>query len=212
MVARSALDPLLDIGGGPGHHASEWAAMGRRAVMVDVSDAMVATASSRPHVQVLKGDAQTLPFRPGSFGLAYFHQSIQYGDWRLSLAEAVRVVRPAGRVEIWTFAPSDLAASSLGRWFPSIEAIDEPRFPEPTELAGFLGSRVSSVDVSRVDEMIERTAGSWVEAVRGRFVSSLQVVSDVELESGITDFKAEYPSDDDVYRYLSRFTRVSCVV
>lgn len=211
-AARRALDPLLDIGGGPGHHVNEWSSMGRRGVLLDLSEAMVRIASQVPHAHVVRSDAQLLPFRTDSFGLAYFHQSIQYGDWRRSLAEAVRVVRPGGRIEVWTFAPADIALSSLARWFPSIAAIDQPRFPEPDDLAAFVGSRGSAVAVDTVDEIIERPASSWIEAVRARFVSSLQVVPDDELEAGLDDFRAQYPHDDDVYRYAVRFTWVSCVV
>lgn len=210
-AAMQSLDPLLDIGGGPGHHAGVWTAMGRNAVLVDKSPAMTALATSYEHVRIVNSDAGHLPFRSDSFGLAYFHMSIHYGDWKRNLAEAVRVVRSGGRIEIWTFAPSAISSSSLGTWFPSIAEIDQPRFPEPADLATYLGSRTTSVEVARVDEVIERRAAVWEQAVRGRFVSSLQAVSVEELEAGIQRFRSCYPGDDDVYRYRSRFSRVTCV-
>lgn len=211
-AAMSSLDPLLDVGGGPGNHVNEWASMGRTAVMVDVSVAMIDIARRKNHFGVVRTDAQNLPFASDAFGLAYFHMSIQYGDWTRSLSEAVRVVRPGGRIEIWTFAPSAIAASSLGRWFPSIAAIDEPRFPEPSLLAEFLGSMAATVEVASIDETIERSAGDWEKAVRGRFVSSLQAVPDAELDEGIRRFRTQYPDDNDAYMYKSRFSRVTCVV
>jgi ubiquinone/menaquinone biosynthesis C-methylase UbiE len=211
-AARSSLDPLLDVGGGPGNHVNEWASMGRTGVMIDISNAMIDVARNKSHFGVVMADSQRLPFGADTFGLAYFHMSIQYGDWTTSLSEATRVVRPGGRIEIWTFAPSAIASSSLGRWFPSIAAIDEPRFPEPTRLAEFLGSITASVEVASVDETIERSAADWEKAVRGRFVSSLQAVPDAELEDGIRRFRSRYRGDDDLYRYQSRFSRVTCVV
>jgi SAM-dependent methyltransferase len=211
-VARRCLDPILDVGGGPGNHSAVWAELGRLAVLIDVSPAMIEAASRRPNVRVVLGDAERLPFQSDQFGLAYFHMSIHYGDWRRSLAEAARVVRPGGLVDVWTFDPADISSSSLGRWFPSIRQIDEPRFPDPVDLATHVGALVSSVSIATVVEPIERTAASWIEAVRGRFVSSLQFVPDEEIELGIGAFRAMYPSDDDIYRYESVFTRVTCVV
>ncbi len=211
-VARRCLDPLLDVGGGPGNHSAVWAGLGRRAVLLDVAPAMIEAARRRPNVRVVLGDAQCLPFASNQFGLAYFHMSIHYGDWRRTLTEAARVVRPGGLIDVWTFDPADISTSSLGRWFPSIRHIDEPRFPDPVDLAAHVGALVSSVSIATIVEPIERTAASWTEAVRGRFVSSLQFVPDDEIEAGISAFRSTHPSDDDIYRYESVFTRVTCVV
>lgn len=210
--ARLALDPLLDVGGGTGTHATTWTDMGRNAVLLDLSSAMVGKAASNSHLQVVRAASEHMPFADASFGLAYFHLSIHYGDWHASLSEAVRVVRPGGRVEVWTFDPSDLARTSLGRWFPSVITHDALRFPVVGDLVAHLGPLVSSVRVTTTDETIERTARSWVESVRGRFVSTLQLINDSEIEAGITAFRRVFPADDDVYKYTAPFTTVTCVV
>jgi len=173
---------------------------------------MATQASTRPHVDVVRGDGENLPFVSGSFGLAYFHTSVHYGDWRLTLPEALRCVRTGGRIEIWTFAPSEIERTSLGRWFPTVVEVDVSRFPDPQDLATLLGESVRSVSVTTEVEPIERTALSWVQGVRGRFVSTLQLVPEDELEMGITAFRRAYPNDDDVYRYEARYTSVACVV
>jgi SAM-dependent methyltransferase len=211
-AARRSLDPLLDVGAGPGYHAGVWAAMGRAAVALDISEAMMVKASEHRHVTAVQGSGETLPFADQSFGLAYFHMSIHYGDWRRSLTEARRVVRPGGRIEIWTFDPAAMARTSLGRWFPSVAAIDSERFPDPTDLAAHCASIVSTVAVSTADEPIVRTAAAWEHAVRGRFVSTLQLIDDRELEEGIGAFREQYPNDDTAYRYIAPFTAVTCVV
>lgn len=211
-AARGSLDPLVDIGGGVGNHAGVWAAMGRTAFVIDASRDMVTQAGARPHVDAVRADAAHLPFRNDSLGLAYFHLSVHYGDWRVTLPEAVRCVRPGGRVQIWTFAPSDMGETSLGRWFPSVVEIDSARFPDPNDLAALLGGLGRSVSVTSEVEVMERTARSWVEAVRGRFVSTLQLLADEELESGIAAFRRAFPDDDEVYRYEARYISVTCVV
>lgn len=211
-AASASLDPLLDVGGGPGHHAGVWAGMGRSAVVVDISEAMVKKASEHRHVVVARGAAESLPFTDNAFGLAYFHMSIHYGDWRRALSEAVRVVRGGGRIEVWTFNPSAMHETSLGRWFPTVASLDRERFPDPSDLASHCAKSVASVDVCTTDETIIRTARAWEEAVRGRFVSTLQLIDESELESGIRNFREEYPDDESVYRYNAPFTTVTCVV
>ncbi len=211
-AARASLDPLLDIGGGTGAHATVWAAAGRNAVVVDASEGMTVQAGAKPHVGVVRGDAENLPFADSSFGLAYFHMSVHYGDWGLTLPEAARCVRDGGRIEIWTFAPSEIERTSLGRWFPTVVEVDVARFPDPKDLATLLAGSCRSVSVATEVEPVERTAGSWIQGVRGRFVSTLQLVPEDELEKGIAAFRRDYPNDDDVYRYEARYASVSCVV
>ena len=211
-AAISALDPLLDIGGGNGSHAAVWAASGRQALVVDLSTAMTTQASARSHVDVVKADAHRLPFRDRSIGLAYFHMSIHYGDWRETLDEAGRVVRRGGAIEIWTFSPEDIERSSLATWFPTVAEVDTIRFPWPADLAEHLSNVGTAVVVETSSEPLERTAKQWVESVRARFVSTLQFVPVAELEEGIQRFSLRYPNDDDVYRSQANFTRVRCVV
>lgn len=211
-AARNALDPLLDVGGGTGAHSAAWAAVGRTAVVADMSHEMARIARTRRHVMVTRADAAALPFVDDSFGLAYFHMSIHYGEWRTLLNEALRVVRPGGSIEIWTFAPAAIGASSLGRWFPSVVAIDAERFPDPVDLASHLSMGASKVKMSEHTEGVTRSADDWVRSVRGRFVSTLQVLTDDELEAGIAEFRKAYPRDTDPYSYELKFTLVACVV
>jgi ubiquinone/menaquinone biosynthesis C-methylase UbiE len=211
-AASGALDPLLDIGGGNGSHAGVWAAIGRQVAVLDLSEEMTRQARVRRNVDVVRGDAHCLPFRDDSFGLAYFHMSIHYGDWRSTLNEAGRVVRSNGIIDIWTFSPHDIVRSSLARWFPTVAEIDVRRFPSPTDLAAHLSTIGSTVEVDASSELLERTASDWIESVRGRFVSTLQFVSPEELEAGIDRFAEMYPNDDDIYRSQANFTRVRCVV
>ena len=211
-AARESLDPLLDVGGGTGAHAEVWARAGRTAVVLDVSKEMTVQASQRPNVLVMRANAEQMPLRSDSFGLAYFHTSVHYGNWRSTLAEAVRVVRKGGTVEVWTFAPNSIGSTSLGRWFPSIVAIDSVRFPELDALAEYLESLCSSVSVGTEVEPIARTALEWIEGVQGGFVSTLQLIDQAELDEGIGEFRTEYPNDDDVYRYAATYTSIRCIV
>jgi ubiquinone/menaquinone biosynthesis C-methylase UbiE len=212
LAASRVLDPLLDIGGGNGSHASVWAAIGRRAIVVDLSAEMTRRAGAHRHLDVVRADAHSLPFADRSVGLAYFHMSIHYGDWRVTLDEAGRVVRGGGAIDIWTFSPRDIERSSLARWFPTVAEVDVVRFPQPVDLAEHLSTLGTEVVVETSSEWYERTAKHWIESVRARFVSTLQFVPPAEIEDGLKRFSRTYPNDGDVYRSEANFTRVRCVV
>jgi SAM-dependent methyltransferase len=173
---------------------------------------MLEGAQKRHGVTVVRARSQQLPLKDDVASLAYFHLSIHYGDWQDALDEASRVVAPGGRVEIWTMRHDALRRSSLGRWFPRVVEIDIERFPDPELLVEHCRASGSSVAVAEVSESIVRPAREWADAVRGRFVSTLQLLDDSEIEAGLERFEAEYCNPDDPYHYSLRLTRISMVV
>ncbi len=201
---------ILDVGGGPGYHAAVWAEQGHEPVILDPAFEMTMPALDRGLAVVL-GVSQALPFRDGIFDLVWFHLSIHYGDWRRAVDEAVRVCRVGGRIEIWTLAADHHAASLLARWFPSIPAIDDERFPDAAEVERYLGERVESTTRSRVLENRIRTAGDWLAAAEAGFVSSLQLLDSEELEHGLEAFRRRYPDPASAISYELRFERIVAV-
>jgi hypothetical protein len=200
---------LLDIGGGLGRHAALWRGHDQRPVVVDPSVAMLRSASERSNLAVVQARSQSLPFVDDFAALAHFHLSIHYGDWRKAIDEALRVVASEGRVEIWTIAPEAIERSSLGQWFPKVVEIDTQRFPDPESMAQHFRARGYTVDVSRTDEPIQRRVGDWVDAVRGRFVSTLQFLDDDEIDAGLARFAAQHGDPNAVYRYELGLTRIA---
>ena len=169
---------------------------------------MCREASTRNGVEVIAGVSQNLPLRNDVADLVYFHLSIHYGAFRQAVDEALRVVAPTGVVEIWTFAPEAMASSALAQWFPSIASLDSARFPPIGELVDSLGRTCASVDVAHMPETVERTAASWKAAVRNRFVSTIQLISDDEIEDGLERFTESYGDGDKPYRYTVDFVRL----
>jgi SAM-dependent methyltransferase len=199
----------VDVGGGPGHHAAEFAATGAAAIVVDLSSAMAAAARAHAGVRAVVGDGRRLPLLDGVADLVYLHLSLQYGDWRMMLDEAVRVTRAAGLIVVWSLARTHFAESFLARWFPSVAGIDEARFPDPAAVVARLAhSGLVGVEASGETETVTRRAGEWRRAVEGRFVSTLQMLDAEELRAGLAAFSAAHPDDEELLRYRLEWRRV----
>lgn len=90
---------VLDVGGGPGYWAQEFAAAGARYTPLDADAGELALHGRVPLPGTVLGDGQALPFRDGAFDLVY---SSNVGEhvpqpWRMG-DEMVRVCRPGGIV------------------------------------------------------------------------------------------------------------------
>lgn len=211
-ISASGLSGMaLDLGGGTGSHALVLADAGLDPVVVDLNASMCQAARARS-VATVRATNERLPFRDRSVCLAYSHLSIHYGDWKLTLDEAARVVERGGRIDIWTFGPDAVMRSSLARWFPTVGQIDRERFPDPAQLRDHLEGTCEAVAVETHDDTIERRAGDWVEAVRAKFVSTLQLVEPDEIERGLEQFVRHHPDPDDTYRYVLEYRRITAVV
>ncbi len=110
---------LLDAGTGTGRMLELLASVIGRGIGVDVSPEMLAIARDRleragiRHCQVRLADVYRLPFRSGTadcgFDAVLFHQVLHYlDDPQTAIGEAVRVLKPGGRLLIADFAPHDL--------------------------------------------------------------------------------------------------------
>jgi ArsR family transcriptional regulator len=120
QVLRAApVESLLDAGTGTGRMLELLAPDIKHGVGVDVSPEMLAIARDRlarahiQHAQVRLADTFRLPFPAGTndagFDAALFHQVLHYlDDPQAAIAEAVRVLKPGGRILIVDFSPHEL--------------------------------------------------------------------------------------------------------
>ena len=198
---------VLDVGGGPGNHAAVWSGNGLRPVVLDPSAVMLAAVHDRGLVGV-RGRAQGLPFRSQRFALVWFHLSIHYGDWKVAIDEAVRVIDRSGTVEIWTLGSDHHEQSWLAQWFPSVPSIESQRFPDPAVLAEFLGTRVRSVELSHSIESVVRPVGEWQRAIEAGFISTLQLIPEDERLAGMAAIRDAHLAAGGSVSYQLRFTRI----
>jgi hypothetical protein len=199
----------LDAGGGPGGHAAEWTRAGVRAVVLDPGRRMVARAARYDGVIPVAGTSQAMPFRDGVMALVYFHLSLHYGDWRTALQESGRVLRSGRECWIWTMTAPHFRRSWLARWFPSVPAIDTARFPGVHEIVEYLpDAGFESIAAGVVTDHVIRPAGELLAAVGAGYISTLQLLPDEELRSGVAALNAAYPDPEEIVDYELRYDRI----
>ncbi len=94
---------VLEVGVGTGQVALPLHEAGIQVVGTDLSSPMLAKllekSGGRSPVPLVRGDATQMPFRDGAFGVAYLRWVLHLiPEWRMALAETVRVVEPGGAV------------------------------------------------------------------------------------------------------------------
>lgn len=112
IVGQRPFEAMLDLGTGTGRLLEVFAPIYRRGVGIDLSREMLAVARANldragvGHAQVRQGDLLSPPVPRDTFDLITVHQVLHYLDQPgLAIAEAARLLRPAGRLLIVDFAP-----------------------------------------------------------------------------------------------------------
>jgi SAM-dependent methyltransferase len=199
---------VLDVGCGTGRLAVPLS-VGHEVVGLDASREMLAVArAKRSRAAFVLGDAGRLPFAAKTFDAAVAVMVLHLlGDFRGCVREMARVARRA------TIATIDIPARrkhAIDEAFPSLQAIDERRFPKVPAIeeecrdAGW--GRVERHDVGR---RVESSVKEFIERVRGRYVSTLTLLPSGEFERGLAWLEAELPRRGDRYAYDHTVTFVN---
>ncbi|KPF42444.1 ArsR/SmtB family transcription factor [Rhizobium sp. G187] len=115
LIGEEPVEALLDLGTGTGRILQLFSEHYRRAVGIDASRDMLAVARSNLDkagvmaATVRHGDILNLPLDAGDYDLVTVHQVLHFLEQpELALAEAVRMLRPGGRLAIIDLAPHEL--------------------------------------------------------------------------------------------------------
>jgi ubiquinone/menaquinone biosynthesis C-methylase UbiE len=94
--------PILDIGCGTGEYVKKFSAMGFKLSGMEPAVSMrEAAQKNNPKLKILDGVATALPFKDESFDLVFAIEVFRYlhiEDFRQSMAEMLRVLKPGGRM------------------------------------------------------------------------------------------------------------------
>src|ERR1700730_12592803 len=123
---------LLDVATGPGFIAAAAAALGAHAVGLDFSSAMIAEARRRhPALTFREGDAEALPFEPGSFDAVVMNFGLLHlARPDAAIAEAHRVLRLEGRYALTVWAEPEQAVG-FGLVLKAVQEHGNPDVPLP---------------------------------------------------------------------------------
>jgi SAM-dependent methyltransferase len=215
LAALEGSPRVLDLGCGTGRFAVLAAdRLGARVWGVDRSAEMLHEARARPgaaRVGWKQADAAHLPFKDGWFDAVHSHLVLHLvDDVPAAIGEIHRVLAPAGRVVVGTFASEHFREFFLNPYFPSIPAVDLARFPDPDALraelaaAGFLAAQVD-----RFDQPVTAEIQDVLERVRGRYISTLRLLGDAEYRAGLARLEADAASGRERFDYTLRWALVT---
>lgn len=188
---------LLDVGCGTGRFAVLAAErLGARVWGIDASAGMLDQARARAGGRAVgwrQARAERLPFKDGWFDAAHAHLVLHLLDDRpAALAELARVLSAGGRAVLVTFELDHFDGFFLNPYFPSIPAIDRARFPDPEQLVQELAAAgFADAARTRISDPVSAQAADVVERVRGRYISTLQLVDEREYADGLARLEAD---------------------
>jgi ubiquinone/menaquinone biosynthesis C-methylase UbiE len=188
---------VLDIGCGTGRFLAELAPIAK-AWGVDASPEMLEVARSRAGVAGLKlGTAEALPFKDGWFERATMWLVAHLVDRPRAFAEARRVLAADGRFAVATFDPSYFDVFWLNELFPTMEAADRARFPTAPELEETLREAGFEPRLLRLSQRGSLSRADALERIRGKHISTFDLISDAEYATGLARAERELPEQID---------------
>jgi SAM-dependent methyltransferase len=181
---------VLDLGSGTGRFTPSLAdRFGGPVYGVEPATKMreIAVESAKhPNVTYIAGRAEEVPLQDNSCDIAFlFFVFHHFTDRSAAAAELARVLRPDGLVFVRTQFGDRLREVSWRRFFPRASQVEQELFPTLGETkTTFTGAGFELVALDEVEFEIAASLAANLERLRHRGVSTLELLSDAEVEEG----------------------------
>ena len=204
MLQEAALEPgdsVVEVGCGTGRMTLPLSAMTPAGVTgVDTEARMLDVARGKDaagRIDWIRGSAYRLPLDDGIAGLVMMVMVVHLLRQRVrAFTEVRRILRPGGRLSLWTFTPRHVEDFYLNPYFPSIAVIDRPRFPSVEVLSAELRrAGFEEVRVQVMDEPRQLDIADVVDRVRGRYISTLAMLPPLEYRLGLQQLEEMLAQD-----------------
>jgi SAM-dependent methyltransferase len=143
-------------------------------------------SAKHPNVTYIAGRAEEVPLQDNSCDIAFlFFVFHHFTDRSAAAAELARVLRPDGLVFVRTQFGDRLREVSWRRFFPRASQVEQELFPTLGETkTTFTGAGFELVALDEVEFEIAASLAANLERLRHRGVSTLELLSDAEVEEG----------------------------
>lgn len=186
-VGAEHLRRVLEIGCGTGNYLRALADLtDGRPFGLDPSRGMLAQAqAAATAIHLVAGRAESLPFAPATFDLAFSVDVIHHiGERAAHYREALRVLAPGGRICTVTDSAEDIARRRpLSAYFPETIAVELARYPSISTL------RDEMANVGFAEITTDRAELAYdlhdLQPYRERAFSSLQLIADPAFQAGL---------------------------
>jgi SAM-dependent methyltransferase len=186
---------ILDVGCGTGRFAAALASQAR-VWGIDASPEMVAVARERVprSVRLKVARAEEPPFRDGWFDRVVYWLVIHLLDRPKAFGAAHSLLAEGGRACVVTFDAEHFEGYWANRFFTSFESLDRARFPTAEELEAELrGAGFGGVRLIRHTQRETISRESALTKLRGRHISTFDLLEPEEYERGLAQAEAELP-------------------
>lgn len=163
---------------------------------MDASAEMLAVARAKvpADVGLKQGRAEALPFKDRWFERAVATLAVHLWDRPRAFPEIARVVAPQGRFAFATFEARHFGSYYLNTYFPSILEIDTARFASAEVLGDELrAAGFGDVRATRVVQDVSITRDVALARIRGRHISTFQLIPEAEYREGLSRAERELP-------------------
>jgi ubiquinone/menaquinone biosynthesis C-methylase UbiE len=175
---------------------------GSQLIASDVSAAMLAQLAAGQHgqapgVALLRAAAEQLPLRAASLDLVTAFNCVHHFDLGRFLTAAARVLKPGGRLVIYTRTPQQNARTIWGRYFPGFTE-REQRLHSQAALRDAV-RRAGGLTVAATQTFRHRrssTAGRLRAQAEGCHYSTFSLYTPQELRASIAAFLTRLPGPE----------------